>query len=184
MKRERQEAGTFLRYLQMAVNQVTITLHWKGGVAQIPAWKAGDKVPFRPFLKSKDAGEESEILVYPKILDMKELLRETEVNEGELESSIKGRGPDLYGLRGYISGDDRRAIHWKTSARLSKLYIREFAREDVRKVTLVLDDCIPDGFEESLEKGIVIAASLASHFLLGKGYQVGLVTSGEVSHLG
>ena len=98
-------------------------------------------------------------------------------------SANKGRGSDLYGLRSYVSGDDRRAIHWKTSARLSKLYIREFAREDARKVTLLLDDCIPEGLEESLEKGIVIAASLASHFLY-KGYQVGLVTSGEDIPLG
>lgn len=141
------------------------------------------KYPFGLFLKSKDAGEESEILVYPRILDMKELLRETGINEGELESSIRGRGTDLYGLRGYISGDDRRAIHWKTSARLSKLYIREFAREDARKVTLILDDCIPELREALLEKGIVITASLASHFLY-KGYQVGLVTSGEDIPLG
>lgn len=141
------------------------------------------KYPFGLFLKSKDAGDESEILVYPKILDARELLRETGIDEGELESSIKGRGSDLYSLRSYVSGDDRRAIHWKTSARLSKLYIREFAREDARKVTLLLDDCIPEGLEESLEKGIVIAASLASHFLY-KGYQVGLVTSGEEVPLG
>ncbi|MEK6725460.1 MAG: DUF58 domain-containing protein [Deltaproteobacteria bacterium] len=153
------------------------------GLHRFRLGRLATKYPFGLFLKSKDAGEESEILVYPRILDVKELLRETGVNEGELESSIKGRGTDLYGLRSYISGDDRRAIHWKTSARLSKLYIREFAREDARKVTILLDDCIPAGLEESLEKGIVIAASLASHFL-HKGYQVGLVTSGEDIPLG
>lgn len=139
--------------------------------------------PFGLFLKSKETGEASEILVYPKILDARELLWASGVNEGEIESRIKGRGTDLYGLRGYVLGDDRRSIHWKTSAKLSKLYIREFAREDARRVTLFLDDCIPPGFEEALEKGITIAASLASHFLY-KGYQVGLATSAEDIPLG
>jgi len=141
------------------------------------------RYPFGLFLKSRDAGDVSEMLVYPRILDAKELLRDSGVDEGELESRIKGRGTDLYGLRGYVLGDDRRAIHWKTSARLSKLYVREFAREDARKVMLFLDDCVPEGFEDALEKGITITASLASHFLY-KGYQVGLVTSGEEIPLG
>ncbi len=48
---------------------------------------------------------------------------------------------------------------------------------------LFLDDCIPEGSEDALEKGITITASLASHFLY-KGYQVGLVTSGEEVPLG
>ena len=141
------------------------------------------RYPFGLFLKSKETGDVSEMLVYPRTLDVRELLRESGVNEGEIESRIKGRGTDLYGLRGYVLGDDRRSIHWKTSAKLSKLYIREFAREDVRRVTLFLDDCIPPEFEEALEKGITIAASLASHFLY-KGYQVGLATSTEDVSLG
>lgn len=141
------------------------------------------RYPFGLFLKSKETGEVSEMLVYPRTLDVRELLRENGVNEGEIESRIKGRGTDLYGLRGYVLGDDRRSIHWKTSAKLSKLYIREFAREDARRVTLFLDDCVPPGFEEALEKGITIAASLASHFLY-KGYQVGLATSAEDVPLG
>lgn len=141
------------------------------------------RYPFGLFLKSKDVGEEAEILVYPRMLDVNELLMESGVNEGEIESKVRGRGTDLYGLRGYVLGDDRRAIHWKTSAKLSKLYIKEFAREDVRKVVLFLDNCIPPGLEESLEKGITITASLASRFLY-KGYQVGLVTSVEEIPLG
>ena len=141
------------------------------------------RYPFGLFLKSKEAGEASEILVYPMIMDVNELLREGGIDWGEIESRIKGRGTDLYGLRGYASGDDMRSIHWKTSARLSKLYVREFAREDARKIMLFLDDCIPEGFEDSLEKGVAIAASLAYHFIY-RGYQVGLMTSVEEIPLG
>ncbi len=155
----------------------------KRGVHAFQGGRLATRYPFGLFLKSKEAGEVSEILVYPKILDVRELLRETGVDGGEVESRIKGRGTDLYGLRSYVGGDDMRAIHWKTSARLSKLYVREFAREDARKVTLFLDNYIPEGFDEQLEKGITMAASLASHFLY-KGYQVGLVTASDSIPMG
>lgn len=155
----------------------------KRGLHSFTEARLATRYPFGLFLKSKDAGGASDILVYPRIMDVKELLRENGVDEGEVESRIKGRGTDLYGLRGYVTGDDRRAIHWKTSARLSKLYVREFARDDARRVTLTLDNCIPSGLEESLEKGITVTASLAAHFL-HKGYQVGFLTSGNDIPLG
>lgn len=147
----------------------------KRGVHAFREGRLATRYPFGLFLKSKDAGGMSEILVYPKILDVRELLRETGVDGGEVESRIKGKGTDLYGLRGYVSGDDMRTIHWKTSARLSKLYVKEFAREDARRVTLFLDNCVPQGFDEQLERGVTVTASLAAHFLY-KGYQVGLAT--------
>lgn len=155
----------------------------KRGIYRFENGRLATKYPFGLFLKSRDAGEEGEIMVYPRILDLKELLRETGVYEGDIESNMKGRGTDLYGLRGYMPGDDRRSIHWKTSAKLAKLYVQEFAREDVRRVTLLIEDYIPEGFEESLEKGVVIAASLASHFL-HKGYKVRLITPTEEVPLG
>lgn len=150
----------------------------KRGLHTFRGGRLSTRYPFGLFLKSRDAGGASDMLVYPRVLDARELLRESGVDEGELESRIKGRGTDLYGLRGYVLGDDMRSIHWKTSAKLSKLYVREFSREDARRVMLFLDDCIPQGSEDSLEKGITVAASLSSHFIY-KGYQVGLVTSGE-----
>jgi uncharacterized protein (DUF58 family) len=155
----------------------------KRGVQTFRGGRLSTRYPFGLFLKSKEAGEESEVLVYPRIMDVKELLSESGVDEGEIESRIKGRGTDLYGLRGYLLGDDMRSIHWKTSAKLARLYVREFEREDARRATLILDDCIPEGFEAPLEKSISIAASLASHFLY-KGYQVGLMTSTEEVPLG
>lgn len=150
----------------------------KRGLHAFQEGRLATRYPFGLFLKSKDAGGMSEILVYPKIMDVRELLRETGVDGGEVESQIKGKGTDLYGLRGYISGDDIRTIHWKTSARLSKIYVMEFAREDARRVTLFLDNCVPQGFDEQMERGITVAASLSAHFLY-KGYQVGLVTSSD-----
>ena len=56
-----------------------------------------------------------------------------------MESLAKGRGQDLYSLRDYSPTDSARHVHWKASARLGSLMVREFAREDDTRVLLVLD---------------------------------------------
>jgi uncharacterized protein (DUF58 family) len=59
--------------------------------------------------------------------------------QGAIESLMKGRGQDLYALRDYQPNDSARHVHWKASARLGSLMVREFAREDDTRVVLVFD---------------------------------------------
>jgi uncharacterized protein (DUF58 family) len=46
---------------------------------------------------------------------------------------------DYYGLREWRPGDSKRWIHWRTSARLGKLAVRQFERQRQRDVAVVLD---------------------------------------------
>ena len=61
-------------------------------------------------------------------------------------------------------------MDWKASARTGALQVREFAREDERRVLLALDPSIPaDGKPEAahnavFERGVTLCASLAWHF--------------------
>ena len=50
-----------------------------------------------------------------------------------------GRGDDLLALRNYAQGDSHRLIHWKASARLGHLMIRQFAAESHDGYMLRLD---------------------------------------------
>jgi uncharacterized protein (DUF58 family) len=67
-------------------------------------------------------------------------------------------------LRDYQAGDDSRAIHWKTSARQSRLIVRETEAEDQRRVTLALPLHAPDSAAPAFERAVVLIASLAAYF--------------------
>lgn len=66
-----------------------------------------------------------------------------------LESGRYGRhqvhsrqGPidgDYYGLREWRPGDSKRWIHWRTTAKMGKLAVRQFEQQQNRDVALVLD---------------------------------------------
>lgn len=65
-------------------------------------------------------------------------------------------------LREYVPGDDRRHVHWRTSARLGKLMVRQFV--DTRRSHLgVVIDTNPGNYasEDEFELGISMGISLA-----------------------
>ncbi len=89
--------------------------------------------------------------------------------QGALESLAKGRGQDLYALRDYQPRDSSRHVHWKASARLGSLMVREFTREDDCRVILVLDPHSSAGLaakeaDARFERAVTMCAALAWHF--------------------
>jgi uncharacterized protein (DUF58 family) len=89
-----------------------------------------------------------------------------------MESLAKGRGQDLYALRDYVPTDSARHVHWKASARLGSLMVREFTREDDTRVLLVLDPHIFVAGSETtaqapadrFERAVTLCAGIAWHF--------------------
>lgn len=64
--------------------------------------------------------------------------QETEDNE-ETDPSRPGNSrPELFGVHEYIFGDSIRDIHWKLSARLDKMMVREYVRPIHHDVSLLL----------------------------------------------
>lgn len=60
---------------------------------------------------------------------------------GQAQSSPKAgtQEGEFFGLRPWATGDSRRWIHWRTTARLGKLSVRQFERQQQRQFCVLLD---------------------------------------------
>jgi len=127
--------------------------------------------PFGFLQKTRRVALKSEALVYPSVETSSELMDMFPGIEGSIESHSKGRGQDLHALREYLPTDSVRHVHWKASARMGSLMVREFAREDDRRVLLVLDpysggavSSSGEKAEERFERAVNLGAGIAWHF--------------------
>ncbi len=123
------------------------------------------RFPFAFLTKTRHVSLEREILVYPPIEPTDELFEILPLVRGEWESYVRGRGSDLYRIREYMPEDSARHVDWKATAKSGSLKVREFAREDERKLCIVFDNpepgLIPDA---AYENAVNLTASLAWHF--------------------
>ncbi len=123
------------------------------------------RFPFAFLTKTRHVPLQREVLVYPKIEPTDELFEILPLVRGEWESAVRGRGSDLYRIREYMPNDSARHVDWKATAKSGSLKVREFSREDERKLCIVFDNPAPGAISEpGYEKGIELAASLAWHF--------------------
>ena len=74
---------------------------------------------------------------------------------------------DFYGLRPWSTGDSKRWIHWRTTARLGELSVRQFERRQSHRVCLLLDlhgqPQKKNGPNEHVERCIAFLSTLANH---------------------
>lgn len=127
------------------------------------------KFPFGFLQKTRRVKSSIEAVVYPQIQPTEEFYEVLPLVSGELESYQRGRGNDLYAIRDYQFNDSARHVDWKASARTGALQVKEYAREDERRVMLVFDPYAgPQGTEaqsaEKFERAVTLCAGLAWHF--------------------
>ena len=123
------------------------------------------RFPFAFLTKTRRVSLPREVLVYPRVEPTDEFLEILPRVRGEWESFVRGRGSDLYRIREYMPEDSARHVDWKATAKSGSLKVREFAREDERKLCIVFDN--PGAgltSERVYEKAVDLAASLAWHF--------------------
>ena len=137
------------------------------------------RFPFAFLTKTRDVALEREVLVYPAIEQPDELFEILPLVRGEWESFVRGRGSDLYRIREYMPEDSARHVDWKATAKSGSLKVREFSREDERKLCIVFDNP-RDGVisNAAYERAVNLAASLAWHFSLEES-EVSFVVAGH-----
>jgi uncharacterized protein (DUF58 family) len=126
------------------------------------------RFPFAFLTKTRRVPLAREILVYPPVEVTDEFFEVLPLITGEFETFARGRGDDLYLIREYMPEDSARHVDWKATAKSGSLKVREFSREDERKVRLVFDNPGPGTVsEQAYENAVTAAASLGWHFAEG-----------------
>lgn len=118
--------------------------------------------PFGLLTAQSDHGDADRVFVYPKVYPMGGVPRGVTRSLDGLDDNVASGAITFDRLRPYVRGDEMRHVHWRTSARLGELMVREHVEESVPTVVVLLDDrtaayADPDDFEEACDA----AASLA-----------------------
>ena len=123
------------------------------------------RFPFAFLTKTRTVPLQREIIVYPSVQATDEFFEVLPMITGEFETFVRGRGYDLYRIREYMPEDSARHVDWKATAKSGSLKVREFSREDERKLRIVFDNPPPGAVSSEIyERAVALAASLAWHF--------------------
>lgn len=153
------------------------------GLYSQDSFSLSTRFPFSFLIKSRRVALERELLVYPALLDQDNLLDVLPMITGEFVSYMRGRGSELYRIREHQPGDPARTVDWKATAKTGALKVREFTREDERRLRVVFDNPEPGRVSaEKYEHAVSLAATLACHFatenvelsFAGSGYHGGI----------
>lgn len=139
--------------------------------------------PFGLFRFQRRVAEPFSLLVFPRQVEVPGFaLPSTALPEhGHRQRRGQQASTSAVTVREYVTGDSFQRIHWRSTARLGKLMVKEFELETSSDLWLALDldQRVQRGRgEESTEEyAVTLAASLARKFLQAE-YSVGLLVGG------
>jgi uncharacterized protein (DUF58 family) len=127
------------------------------------------------------------LLVYPRLGRLTPAWRRWQ--EG-LESGAGRTSPrqgllegDFYGLRDWRSGDSRRWLHWRTSARRQSPVVRQFEQQRDRGLAVLLDLWRPaeagPNESDAVEIAVSLVATMATDLCRAGGRKITVATSGD-----
>lgn len=96
--------------------------------------------------------------------------------EGQVTKKITNNDLSFHALRPYQPGDDRRYVHWRSSARTGQLMVRQF--EETRRSQLTMIQSEYTGYyasESEFELAVSVMASMAAQ-VIRDGTQMSVVT--------
>ncbi len=140
--------------------------------------------PFGIFDVTIHASERTSILVLPQVVTLPEIsiVPSGSFGDGQPRRNAPEQTIHASTVREYVHGDSMRMIHWPTTARTNKVFVRlmESAPEGDWWILLDLDknNLFGEGWDSIEEQSVVLVASLASKGLRNR-KAVGLITNSK-----
>jgi uncharacterized protein (DUF58 family) len=124
--------------------------------------------PFGLFSRTISVLEKDTLYVYPRLgrLTRNWLKRHRQALAGaDRRERRPGPEGDFYGVREWRSGDSMRYVHWRSSARMNKLVVRQFEQPRNRDVAILLDLWRPEKPNADERANVELAVSFAATVL-------------------
>jgi uncharacterized protein (DUF58 family) len=142
---------------------------------------------FGLFRFSRKLDNVKDVLIYPPTVELPLFLINSQSEPGLLHSewlSDETAGT-ISGVREYVPGDSLNRIHWRSTAHLGKLIVKEFDIDLSEKIWLILDlnkeSNFGTGTETTEEYGVMAAASIVKKYT-DAGRHVGMIAQGGDYH--
>ena len=176
-----------------AGNKSTVSYQWmlnRRGEYQFGALRLMTRFPFGLLKGSRKMQGAQLLLVCPRTGELtSKWFQAMEADRVGGQESYHARGNaegDYYGLRHWQPGDSRRWIHWRTSARLGQLAVKQFEQQRDRDIALVLDLHLDPDAGSAGQATVELAVSMAATVIqdLGRrtGIQLVVAACGESMH--
>ena len=151
--------------------KLRIRLEWqfpRRGLYRVDGFYVRTSFPFGFFVRGRKLEVQGGVVVFPALIDLGPVRHAfPHLLEGQVEANEKGIGSSLYNVRPYRSGDRARFVHWKASAKMNRLMVKDFAREEDRPLNVVFSTYLPDPGRQALqrfESAVSLVASLAEFY--------------------
>jgi uncharacterized protein (DUF58 family) len=100
--------------------------------------------------------------------------------EGQVTKKITNNDISFHALRTYVTGDDVRYVHWRTSARTGQLMVRQFEESRRSQLTIISSsDMRYFASDAEFELAVSVTASIGSQ-VIRDGTQISVVTENRI----
>jgi uncharacterized protein (DUF58 family) len=161
---------SFVMVERVARQRVGLTFP-RRGLYRLKQLTVTSEFPFGLFRRSWIAPLEGEILVYPypQRVKLPILSAKRGKRQGFIQFKGSGVGSTVEGLKEY-AGEGLRLVHWKSFARLRRLYSKRLSEEEAAKeVEIKIENLPGKDLEEKISQATYLVLKLSS-----MGYAVGL----------
>jgi uncharacterized protein (DUF58 family) len=148
-------------------------------------FRIATRFPFGLFEKSREVPAEGELIIYPAVDPVQLPVSSGGRAPGADQVVGRGHGEEFLGLKLMRTGEDPRDVHWRKTAAVGQMVMRERARETRPDVTLTLDVLRPNQSVEEWNAGFErrvrdLASRAVAHIKRGD-HVVVLTSAGGIS---